>query len=107
MAQLYESRVATTSQLATLADRALEHDFNRQLTHAATASLDPDGYHILTLMISNHERMHLPCDDGKPMDPLHHRMRVLMKFRGTSQPREAWLDVTDTDWELLPVVQST
>jgi hypothetical protein len=108
MAEFLETRIADTGKLAELAEHALEHEFNRQLTHQATAALDPDGYHVLTVFVPDHTRMRLPSDAGKPADPTHHRARVLMKFQSGEKPVEAWLDVTDEDWNALtPAAQAT
>jgi hypothetical protein len=52
--EFMDSRVVDTVKLAELAERALEHDFNRQLTHQTIAELDPAGYHVLTVVVLDH-----------------------------------------------------
>jgi hypothetical protein len=35
---------------------------------------------------------------------VHHRARILMKFTDIPMPNQAFLDITDSDWESLPGV---
>ena len=96
--QFMDTRVADTVKLAELAEHALEHDFNRQLTYRCIAELDQDGYHVLTIYVPDHTRAQ------KPADPPHHRVGILMKVRDSAIPKQAWLDVTEEDWSSLMTI---
>ena len=105
MTEFMETRVADSEKLAELAEHALEHNFNRQLTHPAIARLDPAGYHILTIYVLDHNRLMLPGDASLPADPMHHRARVFMKLQDVVLPAEGWLDVTEDDWQQLMTLE--
>lgn len=80
-------RVANTSALKQLNRLAIKHELNRSLEPDwLERRLDPDGYHLLVLMLPFHN------------DADHHRCMVMMKVKGQEEPVEGWLDVFDDDW---------
>jgi len=72
-----------------------KNKFNRQLDFdAVMKDVDPDGLHIFQLMLFNHER-------GISDDVYHHRVKCLIKLKNTMDPAEAWMDVSNYNWETL------
>lgn len=84
-----------------IADGA-RYDLNRQLSDRITAKLDPDGTHILSLMLYGHNM------DWDTTRPLHHRAYALLKLkdRGPDDPYTLMLDITDQRWRSLPSAES-
>jgi hypothetical protein len=90
-------KMISTPRLEELAEAAGDHNFSRQLSPETLDQLDPDGFHTLTVVVENHK-----CEGQD--DPVHHRARILMKFTDIPMPNQAFLDITDSDWESLPGV---
>lgn len=92
-----DARVVNTADLKVLNSKAVLGGMNRALSDAAVAALDPDGLHVLDLVLYGHN-----------MDStvLHHRTRVLFKLVGSDAPAEAFLDVLDEDWKRLRTAAS-
>ena len=91
-------RVADTETLLVLNSIAKGYNFNRQLSDECITRLDPDGWHILTLVLWGSNVDHCPV--------LHHRTEVLMKFTGDGEANKVFLDVSDTDWNILETAET-
>lgn len=91
-------RVVNTTTLRRLMTAADTHDFNRRID--PSIPLDPDGWHVLSLILFDHNRGIGAAPGG---DPIHHRLSVLAKMVGTGNPASLTLDVTADDWNALPV----
>lgn len=87
-------RVVNTATLRRLMKAADVHDFNRRIDPATP--LDPDGWHVLSLVLFDHSR-------GLATDPIHHRISVLAKTVGVDHPVSLMLDVTAIHWDSLPL----
>jgi hypothetical protein len=87
-------RVVTTDILCHLNEVARRNNFNRQLSDVCIDSLDPDGFHVLELVLYGHNM------DSAPI--LHHRAMLHMKFAGRTEPETALLDIPDEVWQTLP-----
>lgn len=95
----YSDRVVTTDILLDLVRRGVGHDFNRCLDEAKlTKWIDPDGMHILHLVLPFHQQYKANVD--------HHRTRVYIKVKGSMNPEEAFLDIADSDWNALVTVDT-
>lgn len=89
---LTDSRVVTTDELNRLIDTARTHAFNRV---PAGLDLDPEANHLLSVALPFHDRGYRPPGGGP--DPVHHRVTLLAKVRGTWEPVETFIDITDSD----------
>jgi hypothetical protein len=87
-------RVATTEILTNLNMLARKYHLNRQLSDSCIDSLDPDGFHVLELVLYGHNMDFAPV--------LHHRAMLHMKFAGRIKPETAFLDIPDEVWQTLP-----
>lgn len=85
-------RVADTTLLRIMNNAAAGHNL-RQISDECISKLDPNGWHVLTLLLWGHNMDHSPI--------LYHRTEVLMKFTGDYDAHQELLDVTDTDWTTL------
>lgn len=92
-------RVCNTGTLLRLNRQAIKHDLNRTLDHKAlTKALDPEGNHILSIVLWGHNV------DSAP--ELHHRVQVLAKVNGSEAPTTTILDVLDADWKRLTTLDA-
>jgi hypothetical protein len=89
-------RVATTPQLLDILYRTRELRLNRQ--PPATLLLDPEGLHVLSMVLWGHNMDHAPI--------LHHRAMVMVKLTGQESPAEFLLDIDAVQWDALPVAES-
>ena len=89
-------RVVTTGILCQMNEVARKNNFNRQLSDACIDSLDPDGFHVLELVLYGHNM----GMDSAPV--LHHRAMLHMKFAGRTEPETGFLDIPDEVWQTLP-----
>jgi hypothetical protein len=92
---MMDLKVCNTEDLRHLANVAKRHDLNRQMP--AGLDLDPDGNHVLSLVLWGHNAEASPA--------LHHRVLVLAKVRGSMEPETFHLDVLDRDWRRLLTVE--
>ena len=85
--------------LAELNQRAVKANYNRALTDEFIAKLDPDGVHLVT-MVMPHEHA-----QGVRVEP-HYRCQVFAKTidRDADHPAEVWLDISDGDYWALGTV---
>lgn len=88
-----DMKVANTEDIRLLNKTAIKCKFNRALSDDAIAALDPEGNHVLVMMLYGHN-----MDSARE---LHHRTRAILKVPGTMEPITAMLDVLDTDWKEL------
>lgn len=89
---LGESRIAGTVDLMLLYVAAKKLDLNRNLPDEVAMDLDPNGNHVLTTILLNHQ--------AHPIRnlPSHHRVTVLVKTRDSMKPYCALMDVTVESW---------
>jgi hypothetical protein len=99
-------KILTTPMLEMLNAQAAEFDFNRYLYTEFLTKLDPDGYHVLMIIVPNHIRTRLDSDATKPADPAHHRLLVYCKLADSDHPVQAFLDVTAEEWDKIPEYKS-
>jgi hypothetical protein len=92
---LGESRVANTVDLMQLYVDAKKAGFNRNLPDGIAANLDPNGNHVFTLVLLDHQ-----ADPSRNL-PTHHRLSVLVKLRDTGRPYCDFLDVAADAWPKL------
>lgn len=88
-------RVVDTPTLRKLVRIADKLELNRIPSDEVMARLDPDGFHVLSLILYGHNM------DSAPV--LHHRALVLIKVTDSDDPVEVALDVPDAQWTGLPV----
>lgn len=92
-------KVCNTDDLAYLIHAAKRHNLNRQASVGFIKELDPNGNHVLSLMLYGHNM-------DVPGTLLHHRVQVLCKVKGEIMPMTLMLDVLDSDWGRLPSVEA-
>lgn len=90
-----ESRCVNTADMLRLYDTASTLCLNRNLEPATAQYLDPEGVHVLTLILVNHQ-----AHASREL-PLHHRTSTLLKIRDSAKPLAVFLDVTDEQWQRL------
>lgn len=83
-------RVCNTPQLTNLVSTARASRLSR-VPDLTTLDLDPDGLHIVGLMLQDHH--------GEPRAPHHHRALALVKAADRVEPVQVLLDVLDKDWQ--------
>lgn len=86
-------RVCNTDDLVVVTDNSRKAGLNRHLLPDGIASLDPDGVHVLNLVLWGHNA------DTAPR--LHHRVIALLKVSGFTDPVTTTIDVLDSDWVRL------
>lgn len=92
---LGESRVAGTADLMMLYVAAKKLRLNRNLPDEAAMDLDPNGNHVFTTVLLNHQ-----AHPARNL-PRHHRTAVLVKMRGSTKPFCAFMDITAASWAKL------
>lgn len=92
---LGENRVAGTVDLMLLYVAAKKLDLNRNLPDNLAANLDPNGNHVFTTVLLDHQ-----AHPARNL-PRHHRTSVIVKVRDTMKPFCVFLDVTAESWEKL------
>lgn len=100
-AALGESRYCGTVDMMLLYVEAKKLGLNRNLPDEVAMDLDPDGNHVLTVLLADHR-----ADPARGL-PTHHRASVILKMRGSAVPRTALLDVTDAYWTRLYTHEET
>lgn len=88
-------RVVDTPTLKGLVALADALELNRIPSDAVMDALDPNGFHVLSLVLYGHNM--------DTAEVLHHRALVLIKVRDSDEPVETYLDVPDEKWVDLPV----
>lgn len=81
-----DARVLDTDSLVNLAFLGARLRLNRQLDVQALKNADPDGVHVLHVVLPYHNGLDAK---GGP----HHRCEVLIKENGTNWPASAFIDV--------------
>lgn len=109
-----DTRVCDTRTLTYLCEVAEAYGFNRRLR--AGLGIDPDGTHLLALRLFDHQRRTPELSvaqraevrrlTGHPYrgDPVHNRVQVLIKVRGSMTPQNGILDIPAAIWNQLPLV---
>jgi hypothetical protein len=92
-------KVANTHDLKALNKAAAEYGFNRHVPDAFLADLDPEGYHILSLRLFDHQAYDRSL-------PIHHRAEVWCKMLGSNDPDHIYIDIRAEDWDNLADAQS-
>lgn len=87
-------RIADTPTLMRMVELAEKLELNRQLGETVVESLDSDGYHVLTLMLLDHQAHNSDL-------PVHHRASALLKISGDARPFCVVIDVTHDWWRTL------
>jgi hypothetical protein len=98
---LGENRVTGTVDLMLLYVAAKKLDLNRNLPDGVAANLDPNGNHVLTTVLLDHQ-----AHPARNL-PRHHRVSVIVKLRDTMKPFCAFLDVTAEHWAKLYTREET
>lgn len=91
-------RICNTEDLRLLLRHASQKGFNRQAPEVSDMDLDPDGKHILGLLLYGHN-----IDSAAV---LHHRVRLLVKITDRDDPYETTLDIADRDWKRLVTAEA-
>lgn len=88
-------KLADSETLRLLNRTSIRKGYDRNLTDEFFARLDPQGAHVLSvLMVHEHARM-------RPVPP-HYRCQVLAKYRGRTQPVFVILDIPFESFDSLP-----
>ena len=94
----YDYAVTDAAGVEILMRHGDQYDFNRQLAPDVLDKLDPEGKHVLMIIVYDHDR------SGRPDivdDPMHHRCLIYLKLKDQDKPAQAFIDVTDEDYLLL------
>lgn len=90
-------KVANTAQLLALAQKAIDHDFNRQLHIPALQDrLDPEGVHVVSFYMPHKHKQ------GELTDDEHLRCVWQLKCKNMALPVDAVMDVAVADFQALP-----
>jgi hypothetical protein len=89
-----EARVINTQTLSVLAERGARKHLNRQLDLRSVGAVDPDGLHVLAVILPYHNG--IAAKQGP-----HHRCEILIKRPDTTEPSTAVIDVLVEDFNRL------
>lgn len=89
-------KIADTKTLKVLAKQAVAYKFNRGVTDEYLRRLDPDGLHVINIVLALH--------NGDFAEIAHHRCTVLSKFKGSDEPVEVYLDIAVRDYDQLGTI---
>lgn len=99
MSDTDDHRVASTTELMLIVTDARLLGLNRQLAHDVGPMLDPDGFHVLSMVLPDHH-----ADPSRRL-PTHHRVAILAKLTGSSVPYQQLIDVLDVHWDCLMTME--
>ena len=89
-----DARVINTPTLAALAEIGARKNLNRQLDPRSVGAADPEGLHLLHVILPYHNG--IAAKQGP-----HHRCEVLIKRPNTTDPATAVIDVPVEQFDRL------
>jgi len=93
-------RVCDTNTLIALCKLADQYEFNRRVDcEALEKDINPDGVHVLSMLIQYHRASFGPT--RKPIWPDHHRCLVYCLVTGQDDPVTFFLDVPAAKWDVM------
>lgn len=96
---LGENRCANTADILAMYNTARAFNLERNLEPATATALDPEGAHVLTLIMENHQAI------MERETPAHHRTSTVLKIRDSGKVLAVFLDVTDEQWRQLLTIE--
>lgn len=91
----FGTKVCGTVDLMLVYCEGKKLDLDEQLADSVAIELDPNGNHVLTMVLLDHR-----ADAARNL-PTHHRASVILKIRDSCRPFCTLIDVTDEQWRRL------
>lgn len=85
-------KILTTPDLLAINKRSVKAKRNRSFVDDIEKLLDPDGVHVVTYSMLHND--------------VEIRTRLLLKFVGTDEPQEGWLDMSFEEFDHLQEVDA-